>query len=1022
MSVFSPRRVFLGWHQSALELVSDRLLQLNRENPSRFRRALVVVPTEESGRRLRERLAEKAEGKALLVPRVCLSGTLTAAPDEAGALETLSAWLAVLSETSPEQSWPHLFPAPPRVLSEAGENGNIAWCLSTARQFLVLRHQLEQAGLTPAHVRKHLAASTEEVVSIPGEEEERWREMEALFAAVDARLRAGGVRPAEEARQKALLHADWPGRSSLIILACLPRISAQTRRFLAHLPHGKGNIECWIHAPQAHADHFDDWGQPGSFWEHCPIPVEDSSLHVLPDARALAARAVQLMDGVPSDEAVLGVCDTEMLPAIHTAFHMQGWPLYLPEGRSPLTADLARLPDELEAAAPRANGEAEVGTGGGAAELSDLLRNTALQLAFGLTDAQQHGFCKLLDELEQKHLPDQAGTLLNLLHRAREQESRHAFAARYADRVAGLLRLPASPDTLRDALSELLEALSALRTHTNYDVSVDDACQRLRELLSLLRGRLAPASRAAILALLRLQFSAIRPPVAPRSATALDAHGWMELLFAPGRHVVLTGLHEGCVPEAPAADSYLPDSLRRQLGMDCTTRRVERDSYLLCSLLASHPGEVSLLVARQCDDGSIISPSRLLTRCPDDPPEALPQRVQLLFNAVEPQSGAPPFERGRWLIGAADAGTRTLSSPPAPHLPSDGMEPISLVTGSLANPWSNPETTFSPSVLKDFLACPLRFWLKHLLRLDPGNTFVEDKSALQASDYGSALHDVLRDVAADFPRLSPNDTPERLTSRAMELLNARLRQLFGDSLPITLRPQRELMQQKLRRFCRKHLRQLQEGWEVLSLEEEQRWTWRNILLKFRPDRIDRHRDGSLRVIDYKTHKHTPTEKHLTKLSGEAAALCAAYLPTLPLLTRGQKVYRVADVQLPLYAAWAQERYGSPSAMLYCNLPCSGDDISFNTFDISPEEENILLTNAEEAARLIRSGLCLYSAESLGCKAFGDFGQLAPDDDLRAMVGLPPLAPVPPAPSGTPVTSVPPVSPVSPVSSPASPAS
>ncbi len=986
MSVFSPKRVFLGWHRSALELVSDRLLLLNRENPSRFRRALVVVPTEESGRRLRERLAEKAEGKALLVPRVCLSGSLTAAVDEADSLETLAAWLAVLSESAPEQRWPHLFPAPPRVLSEAGEGGTIAWCLSTARQFLVLRHQLEQAGLSPAHLRKFLASPTSGESAIPGEEVERWQEMEALFAAVDARLRAGGVVPAEEARQKALLHADWPGRSSLIILACLPRISAQTRRFLARLPREKGDIESWILAPQAHADHFDDWGQPGNYWEHCPIPVEDSSLHVLPDARALAARAVRLMDGVSSDEAVLGVCDAEMLPAIHTAFHMQGWPLYLPEGRSPLTADLARLPDELEAAIPHA--------GAGAANLGLLLRNTALQLACGLSDAQQHDFCKLLDDIEQKHLPDQAATLLDFLRRARERENRWAFAARYADRVSELLHLLASPDSLHDAFSHLLEALSSCRTHTNYDESVDDACQCLRELLSLLRGGLAPTSHAAVFALLRLSFSAIRPPVAPRSATALDAHGWMELLFAPGRHVVLTGLHEGCVPEAPAADSYLPDSLRRQLGMDCNTRRVERDSFLLCSLLASHPGEVSLLVARQRDDGSTVSPSRLLTRCPDQPPEALPQRVQRLFSAMEPHSSSLPFERGRWLIGAPDAGTRTLSSPPAQHLPSDGLEPISLITGSLANPWSQPEKSFSPSTLKDFLACPLRFWLRHLLHLNPGDAFVEDKSALQASDYGSVLHDVLRDFAGDFPRLSPNDTPERLTHRAEELLDAHLRQLFGDSLPITLRPQRELMQEKLRRFCRKHFQHLKEGWEVLALEEEHQWTWRDIPLTLRPDRIDRHRDGSLRVIDYKTNRNTPADKHLAKLDEKAAALCAAYLPSLPLLTRGKDVCRVADVQLPLYAAWVQERYGSPPAMLYCNLPRTGGDVGFNAFDISPEEENIMLTHAEEAARLIRSGLCLYSAESLGLKAFGDFGQLALDGDLRAMVGLPPLAPVP----------------------------
>lgn len=1026
MSSFSPQRVFLGWQAPALELVAERLLQWSQEAPSLFRRALVVVPTEESGRRLRERLAEKAERQALLIPRICLSGALTSAPHEASTLETLAAWLAVLAEESPARRWPRLFPVPPRSLFNGGENaveksaedngGEIAaeksaedyggevaakksaearegegaspaWGLPVAQQFIALRRQLEQAGLTPAHVVRHLRSSAGSP-GIPDEEEARWQEMEELFAAVDEHLRSRGYHPAEEARQKKRQHARWPHQTPFIILACLPHVSLQTRRFLARLPREQGRIEAWIHAPQSHADHFDDWGQPGEYWSRCPIPVSDHALHVLPDADALAEQALRLLEGVPSEQAVLGVCDPDMLPALHTAFHAQGWPLYLPEGRHPLTSDLPRLASEWVAAtAPSA----------GAADLVQLLRNTAFQQLCGLEPSQQQPFCELLDAIEQNYLPDQTETLLHYLQKASRGELAQAdatagAAAQNVLRACRLL-LPSvarqGPDALPDGLTRLLEALSDLRTGADADAQAALACAQ--ELLRLRRSRLAPSSRDAFCALMRHHFSTLRPPTPPRSTTVLDALGWMELTYAPGQRVVLTGLHEGCVPEAPATDAYLPDSLRQHLGMDCHARRVERDSFLLCALLASHPGQVDLLVARHRDDGSILPPSSLLTRCPEAPPEALPHRVQQLFMPLDIGRRTLPFERGGWLIGAPDAALRQLSHPPARHLPSDGMEPISLITGSLPHPWGDPAKPLSPSALNNFLACPLRFWLSRVLHLDPSGAVVEDKSSLQARDYGSLLHDVLRDLAADFPRWLASLTAAQLASRAEELLQRRLHSLFGTRPPIAILVQQERMQDQLRRFARLHGQSLQEGWEVLSLEEAQNWTWRNIPLTVRPDRVDRHRDGSLRLIDYKTSATLPRKAHLKRLTPEAAALCEAFLPSFPLLKEGKNVYRVVNVQLPLYAAWAEERYGSLPAMLYVNLPRKKGPVAFNSFDITPEERDILLTHAEEAARLIRSGLCLYSAESLGDEAFTTFGQLAPDGDLRAMVGLPPLA-------------------------------
>ena len=90
-------RQFLGWDKPAIELVAERLEELHHQNPDTFRRATVVVPTRESGRRLREYMAERA-GKPILMPRIILTSQLipTKGENVASDMETLAVWLQVL--------------------------------------------------------------------------------------------------------------------------------------------------------------------------------------------------------------------------------------------------------------------------------------------------------------------------------------------------------------------------------------------------------------------------------------------------------------------------------------------------------------------------------------------------------------------------------------------------------------------------------------------------------------------------------------------------------------------------------------------------------------------------------------------------------------------------------------------------------------------------------------------------------------------------------------------------------------
>lgn len=143
------------------------------------------------------------------------------------------------------------------------------------------------------------------------------------------------------------------------------------------------------------------------------------------------------------------------------------------------------------------------------------------------------------------------------------------------------------------------------------------------------------------------------------------------------------------------------------------------------------------------------------------------------------------------------------------------------------------------------------------------------------------------------------------------------------------------------------------------------------------DRIDRHADGSLRVIDYKTGKTDSCEKkHLgTMKRPDALPLLS---PALHPYTRRQKNgkavhFRWKDLQLPLYVLWAMEEYcGRPTAAYYA-LPANPLDIGISAWDTlhdpQPGCDICALESARswilELMRLIREGRGLITAEELG---------------------------------------------------------
>ena len=97
---YEPELIFLGWDAPAVQLVGDRLLKLNQEDPDAFRRATIVTLTAPSAKRLREYVAEQI-AEPILMPRIVQPGRLL--PEKKNTEdEQLIAWVKTLQRLSPE--------------------------------------------------------------------------------------------------------------------------------------------------------------------------------------------------------------------------------------------------------------------------------------------------------------------------------------------------------------------------------------------------------------------------------------------------------------------------------------------------------------------------------------------------------------------------------------------------------------------------------------------------------------------------------------------------------------------------------------------------------------------------------------------------------------------------------------------------------------------------------------------------------------------------------------------------------
>lgn len=854
------QRIYLGYSKPFLGSLTTYLLQ----DPLSLTESMVVVPTSQSGRILRENLA--AEAGALLAPTVSTPGALLHLEDSNIAPRWLEkiAWLDVL-ENLKQSDWGNysgLFPTPPNLEMLSSD-----WATSLATEIVSLRATLEESLHNLFSASKFLQGTTEG---------DRWENLAQLETLMEKKLYAWGY----QSRSQALrTNFQLPAHFKKIILAGVTEMPACITQALKNF---LGEIIVLIPAPESDASHFDELGIPLSTWSTRNLPESASALLVAdPASQAQAALNTIASLGARSHEIAIGSADDEAGSALAHLLTHQGWPAFHPASQQPLPP----------------------------------LQRWLLAWKNWLTQASSRNLAALLTFPECAKLI--SGNRANLLLALNQYRDRHPIIE--PNVIAERLSTTERPELsiLRDDIASLLshrEAFlkqafpQALSQHLDLiETDPENSTNTLSSIADFIEAAtpLFTSLKRSHLFWLQMVISEIpRPAAQPPTDRSIDIQGWLELLYEPGKHLLITGMNESFVPARPGGEPWLSEKIRNTLKLNNLTDRQARDAFLLHAMIRmrEETGSTHLFCGKNGTNGETYLPSSLLLQVPRN---RLVTTVNNLFREIE-----PPEANLTW--------TRNLIwQTPKVELP----EKLSV-------------TSFS-----DYLACPFRFYLKHIVRASQPEP---DRREMNHRDFGSITHKVLEIWGKDTEARNLSD-PKALQTYLDATLDRTIFGQFGNQPPLAVRIQTHSIRQRLAWFVSKQIESIAEGWEIIDAERKISFDSTSFKINGTIDRIDRNRvTGQLRVIDYKTGKVDKTEsQHRKKITGKTQI--PPHTKDSParhsaLDGKGLSDFLWLNLQLPLYALAEKENSTGVPIPCYIKLGSTEKDVDFIEWSSFSQED------------------------------------------------------------------------------------
>ena len=853
------RRHFLPWDRPLLtQAVTFLSADWKEDGPLDLAHLLVIVPTRQSGRRLREALAAHAATRhqAAFPPRVLTPDALMATEPTTGVasrLESLLTWAEVFRALDLDD-FRQIFPVDP-------PDRNFGWALRLAQDFARLQGVLAEAGLTLADVPARAGGDFPEV--------ERWQQIARLERRHAESLAVRSLRDGPAAKIARAAAPIWPeGVNRIVMLAVADPVPLALRALDVHAR--SWPVDVVVFAPQTDAAAFDGWGRPESeTWAKRSLEFAGFEQHVWlsADPGTQAEQVVAEADHYRASEGVLavGVADAEVLSPLETGLRRVGLAGFNPEGRSRRGDGLFQL---LSALAGLARADTFVA-------VATLVRCPDVLKFLGVRGGANFSAARFLADLDRWHTEHLPPDLTELRRHAPKRVELAAVAELRATLTAGsfpgnaasVLGLIFAGREFNLALPSDALAAEAVRVWTEITRELAGAAKHFRGVENREWWDLA-------LGLYAEEIYAVEKP-----AGAVELQGWLELLWEDAPHLVVAGLNDGRVPDAIVGDPFLPESLRERLGLKTNAARLARDAYFLQALAKSRSGEgrLDLLLGKTSTAGDPLRPSRLLLRCADG---ELPQRIAFLFGAVTASRPNPPWRRA-WRLE-----------------PERRSAPASLaVTG-----------------LRAWLDCPFRFYLSRVLKMQPVDP---GKTELDELDFGILCHAALEAMGRE-PGLRDCADASVLREFLLGALNLEAAKQFGQELTLPLLVQLESARQRLARVAEVQAQTRAEGWVIERVEWSFELEIAGLKVRGKIDRIDRHETtGAIRVLDYKTSDKpvNPVEAHWRNVRADEIGREFARVPA----GEGrEQVWR--DLQLPIYLRALAAEYPGEITGGYFNLP------------------------------------------------------------------------------------------------------
>lgn len=837
----SIERVFLDWTGPCLPAAATALARrCQRGGMLDLASVLCILPTVRSSERFLEQLlaVAAANGWTLAPPRIA---TLDESPSVLGLaaanrpalLERRLAWMAALRR---------LPAASLRQLTRERPSTALLDWLALAEAVERLHGELIRNGQSFAELAT-LAPPAE-----PSPRAGRWAALAQAATLYDHIV--GTTHAGPEAGHTAA--ADQLQIIALVGVTALPRC---LQHFLRHAPLA---VLPLIHAPAALRDRFDDLGAlRAEAWATGDIELAEEQLHFADGPADQARQTVRLLlDPVTGSagRGAIGVPNLEVLPYLEGELRRAGlrgrWFAGAPVRRSSPFRLLAAVVEYLEHRQ--------------FAAFAEILRHpdflaAAQRAAAGCQESAElsEDWLSLLDRYQQAHLPTRVGE--RWLGDAPTRSRLGCLYQACAQVLGGLSHGPRYLSAWADPIEQFLARVFAPAPLADADVrdpAIGPACQLLQTALAEMRSlprSLAPRFKASeALRLLLRQLESARLPLecSPPAVTFLP---WEELSLDDAPMLVITGMNEGAVPRPAPAEPLLSLPWREQLGLSTGKELDAQDRYWLTAILASRP-TVRLVAGRHSAEGDPQLPSRLLLA---GPPAVAARRLLRFFNPAAP---------------------RTVTAEPTITMPPAGARQRSMDAGAAVDGFSIPPPLpvadrmrrLHVTAFRDYIACPYRFYLRHVLGLGPLNDLAQE---LGPSEFGTLAHAVLGDFGQD-PGIRWETDEARIREYFRRRLSVRAALHYGrDAMP-AVRVQLDQLRDRLDALARWQASWAQHGWQIHEAEREiaedqacLEVDGEPFYLTGRIDRLDVHREtGAIVLFDYKTAEQGagPAETHLER--------------------------------------------------------------------------------------------------------------------------------------------------------------